>query len=74
MAVTKTSKKTTARKRNSSQTRTVSVTEARRCDNVAKAAGGPLDNAVYECSCGSKFQAAVSTSVSCPHCGAGQAW
>ena len=37
-------------------------------------AGGPLDVAVYTCTCGYLFSAAVSTTVSCPHCGAGQAW
>jgi hypothetical protein len=36
--------------------------------------GGPDDRAVYTCSCGYVFQADVSTSVTCPHCGAGQAW
>jgi hypothetical protein len=37
-------------------------------------AGGPLDSAAYSCGCGLFFQAPVSTSVTCPHCGAGQAW
>ncbi|MEA2253609.1 MAG: hypothetical protein QOI62_2937 [Solirubrobacteraceae bacterium] len=36
--------------------------------------GGPDDRAMYSCTCGYVFQADVSTSVSCPHCGAGQAW
>lgn len=36
--------------------------------------GGPRDNAFYACSCGYAFNAAVSTSVRCPHCGDGQAW
>ncbi len=40
----------------------------------ARESGGPIDNAQYNCSCGMIFQAAVSTSVACPHCGAGQAW
>lgn len=40
----------------------------------ARESGGPIDNAQYNCSCGMIFQAAVSTSVTCPHCGAGQAW
>ena len=40
----------------------------------AKKSGGPIDNAQYRCSCGYVFDAAVSTSVACPHCGAGQAW
>ena len=36
--------------------------------------GGPVDEATYSCACGMVFEARVSTSVSCPHCGAGQAW
>ncbi|TMK23982.1 MAG: hypothetical protein E6G62_09595 [Actinobacteria bacterium] len=37
-------------------------------------AGGPIDRASYTCECGLLFQARVSTTVMCPHCGAGQAW
>ncbi|HTA11873.1 MAG TPA: hypothetical protein VK765_00530 [Solirubrobacteraceae bacterium] len=37
-------------------------------------AGGPLDHASYACACGYVFDAAVSTSVGCPHCGCSQAW
>jgi len=40
----------------------------------ARSAGGPLDVAVYTCGCGYLFSAAVSTTVSCPHCGTDQAW
>lgn len=37
--------------------------------------GGPLqDEALYSCQCGFVFQAPVSTSVGCPHCGGAQAW
>jgi len=36
--------------------------------------GGPEDKAFYTCSCGYAFDAEVTTSVTCPHCGAGQAW
>jgi hypothetical protein len=37
--------------------------------------GGALqDQALYNCSCGYVFNAAVSTSVGCPHCGGTQAW
>jgi rubrerythrin len=36
--------------------------------------GGPDDRAMYTCTCGYVFEADVSTSVSCPHCGVGQAW
>jgi hypothetical protein len=37
-------------------------------------AGGPVDQASYSCQCGCLFSADVSTTVTCPHCGAGQAW
>jgi hypothetical protein len=37
-------------------------------------AGGPEDVAQYACTCGYVWQAAVSASVGCPHCGAAQAW
>jgi len=37
-------------------------------------AGGPVDRACYACQCGYLFNAAVSTTVTCPHCGTGQAW
>jgi hypothetical protein len=37
-------------------------------------AGGPVDRACYSCECGLLFEAKVSTTVICPHCGAGQAW
>jgi hypothetical protein len=37
-------------------------------------AGGPVDRASYSCECGYVFLAPVSTTVSCPHCEAGQAW
>lgn len=45
-----------------------------RHERRARASGGPIDNAQYACGCGYVFEAAVSTSVTCPHCGAGQAW
>jgi hypothetical protein len=37
-------------------------------------AGGPVDEACYPCSCGYFFIAPVSADVTCPHCGAAQAW
>ncbi|MDQ3849803.1 MAG: hypothetical protein M3296_04205 [Actinomycetota bacterium] len=37
-------------------------------------AGGPEDRACYACACGYLFEAQVSTSVTCPNCGADQAW
>ena len=36
--------------------------------------GASQDQALYSCSCGYVFNAAVSTSVGCPHCGGTQAW
>jgi hypothetical protein len=36
--------------------------------------GLPQDHALYSCSCGCAFDAPVSTSVDCPHCGDRQAW
>jgi predicted Zn-ribbon and HTH transcriptional regulator len=40
----------------------------------ARRSGGPEDRALYSCHCGYAFQAEVSTSVSCPHCGSNHAW
>jgi hypothetical protein len=39
-----------------------------------RACVAPEDSALYGCSCGYQFQAPVSASVSCPHCGTAQAW
>jgi hypothetical protein len=39
-----------------------------------RAAGGPEDLAAYRCACGYVFEAPVSTTVGCPHCGGTQAW
>ena len=39
-----------------------------------RAVGGPADTATYVCDCGTTFQAAVTTQVSCPRCGDAQAW
>jgi hypothetical protein len=39
-----------------------------------RSSGGPDDRAHYRCGCGYVFEASVSTSVACPHCGTGQAW
>jgi hypothetical protein len=39
-----------------------------------RAAGGPQDLAAYRCTCGYVFEAPVSTTVGCPHCGGTQAW
>jgi hypothetical protein len=40
----------------------------------ARRSGGPEDRALYRCHCGAAFQADVSASVDCPHCGDHQAW
>jgi hypothetical protein len=40
----------------------------------ARESGGPEDRAFYTCACGYAFDAEVTTSVTCPHCGAAQAW
>lgn len=37
-------------------------------------AGVSEDHAIYTCQCGLVFEALVSTTVSCPHCGGSQAW
>jgi hypothetical protein len=36
--------------------------------------GATQDRALYSCGCGCAFDAPVSTSVDCPHCGDRQAW
>jgi hypothetical protein len=43
-------------------------------ENRELRSGGPQDQALYICRCGSAFQAVVSASVRCPHCGDPQAW
>jgi hypothetical protein len=48
--------------------------EAHPQERRARESGGPMDRATYSCSCGMVFDAPVSTSVCCPHCGTGQAW
>jgi hypothetical protein len=51
------------------------TTEARDIDvERVRASGGPLDRASYSCQCGYLFAAPVTTTVSCPHCSAEQAW
>ena len=50
------------------------IAEQRGPELRSREAGGPQDCACYECVCGYVFSASVSTSVSCPHCGHGQAW
>jgi hypothetical protein len=45
-----------------------------KAERRARESGGPEDRAFYTCSCGYAFDADVSTSVACPHCGTEQAW
>jgi hypothetical protein len=40
----------------------------------ARRGGGPQDEALYSCACGFVFRTAVTTAISCPHCGTEQAW
>jgi hypothetical protein len=60
--------------------RAVSAAEQPNAATSARPAGrrrelGPAqDQATYSCSCGYVFEASVSTSVGCPHCGTAQAW
>jgi hypothetical protein len=67
------------RGRETDHRRTVPVAEQPAADSLAderrlRQSGGPDDHATYACTCGYVFDAAVSTSVACPHCGTGQAW
>jgi hypothetical protein len=58
-------------------TRGADATVRRSADPAAarvRQAGGPLDQASYTCNCGCVFVAPVSTTVTCPHCRAQQAW
>jgi hypothetical protein len=50
------------------------ITPERAGTREARHGGGPEDRALYACMCGYAFQAAVTTSVDCPHCGTEQAW
>ncbi len=50
------------------------VTEEFADERRLRDSGGPDDSATYHCTCGYVFEAPVSTSVACPHCGSGQAW
>jgi hypothetical protein len=40
----------------------------------ARRGGASQDRALYRCECGYAFEAEVTTSVGCPHCGTHQAW
>lgn len=56
-------------------TRGVPVSVAPNASTVsAQRDGGPQDFALYQCSCGSCFDAPVSACVGCPSCGDAQDW
>jgi hypothetical protein len=40
----------------------------------SRESGPSQDHALYNCHCGYVFEAPVTTSVDCPHCGGAQAW
>jgi hypothetical protein len=51
------------------------IAEAPSGQSRSRRHGGPSeDRALYTCHCGYMFDALVSTSVGCPHCGRTQAW
>jgi hypothetical protein len=50
------------------------ATAPKDAETRAREAGGPEDSAHYTCSCGMVFEASVSASVACPHCGLQQDW
>jgi hypothetical protein len=68
------------RKARAGKDRTAAVTleivsqPADRALQRVRSAGGPIDEASYACECGLLFTAPVSTTVTCPHCRAPQAW
>ena len=66
-----TRRRTERRPRHVVSTRSASPASA---DQRTRHAGGPEDHAFYACSCGHAFSADVTTSISCPRCGTGQAW
>jgi hypothetical protein len=69
--------RTTAPRRGYRQTERTDVPVAESSTPVetrVREAGGPEDSAHYTCSCGMVFQASVSASVACPHCGLHQDW
>ncbi len=57
------------------ETQARGVTAPRRAPTGSRReAAPPHDHATYACECGLVFEASVSTSVGCPHCGTAQAW
>ena len=64
-----------ARRRTARKAQPIAVAvQVESAEQRVREAGGPVDRASYSCSCGMLFQAKVSTTVLCPHCGAAQAW
>jgi hypothetical protein len=53
---------------------TATTTQTTAAARRRREAGASQDTAVYTCQCGFVFEALVSTSVGCPHCGDAQAW
>jgi cytochrome c5 len=64
----------TARAKRAAPSRAQSLATVDPAAQRVRDAGGPLDEACYACHCGFVFRAPVSTTVSCPHCRAPQAW
>jgi hypothetical protein len=62
------------RSRRRQEPRERSCPAAERDQRRERATPGPEDRALYTCRCGSTFQAPVTASVGCPHCGEPQAW
>jgi hypothetical protein len=60
----------------STHSASIAQVDHRRVDRQSTAAAGlvPEDAARYRCDCGEGFTAAVTTCVTCPSCGHGQAW
>jgi rubrerythrin len=50
------------------------IEDEHRAERRHRESVAPEDQALYRCQCGFAFEAAVTTSVVCPHCGAPQAW
>jgi hypothetical protein len=60
--------------RRAAETGSGSTSRDTQADRSRRHGGSSQDRALYSCSCGYAFDALVSTSVDCPHCGDRQAW
>jgi hypothetical protein len=74
LAPRKTDRRRPAADRRRSHPAPARVIEPAQPETRVRDAGGPEDTAHYACTCGFMFDAAVTTSVACPHCGTLQAW